>query len=77
MARMGFELAVSVFERAKTFHAPDRAATVIGQLRTNYNKRHIIVKIRYIYSKKKKLFFHSGVTAGFDKMITGVQDTKS
>jgi hypothetical protein len=27
---MGFELTIPVFERAKTFHALDRAATVIG-----------------------------------------------
>jgi hypothetical protein len=28
----GFEPTISVFERAKTFHALDRTATVIGQL---------------------------------------------
>jgi hypothetical protein len=30
MARMGFEPTIPVFERAKTVHALDRAATVIG-----------------------------------------------
>jgi hypothetical protein len=30
MLRVGFELVISVFERAKTVHASDRAATVIG-----------------------------------------------
>jgi hypothetical protein len=29
MPRMGFELTTPVFERAKTIHALDRAATVI------------------------------------------------
>jgi hypothetical protein len=29
---MGFELTTPVFERAKTFHALDRAATVIGSM---------------------------------------------
>jgi hypothetical protein len=31
MPRVGFEPTIPVFERAKTFHATDRAATVIGQ----------------------------------------------
>jgi hypothetical protein len=30
MSRVGFEPTVSMFERAKIFHASDRAATVIG-----------------------------------------------
>jgi hypothetical protein len=30
MPRMGFELTIPVFKRAKTVHALDRAATVIG-----------------------------------------------
>jgi hypothetical protein len=30
MSRVGFELTISVFERAKTVHALDRAASVIG-----------------------------------------------
>jgi hypothetical protein len=30
MNRIGFELTIPVFERAKTVHALDRAATVIG-----------------------------------------------
>jgi hypothetical protein len=33
MPRMGFELAIPAFERAKTVHALDRAATVIGDYR--------------------------------------------
>jgi hypothetical protein len=34
MPRVGFELTIPVFERAKKFHALDRAATVIGTLGT-------------------------------------------
>jgi hypothetical protein len=30
MSRVGFESTIPVFERAKIFHALDRAATVIG-----------------------------------------------
>jgi hypothetical protein len=30
MPRVGFESTIAVFERAKTVHASDRAATVIG-----------------------------------------------
>jgi hypothetical protein len=30
MPRMGFELTIPVFERAKTVHVLDRSATVIG-----------------------------------------------
>jgi hypothetical protein len=32
MLRLGFELMTPVFERAKTVHALDRAAAVIGQV---------------------------------------------
>jgi hypothetical protein len=32
MPRVGFKSTISVFERAKTFHALDRAATVIGSI---------------------------------------------
>jgi hypothetical protein len=32
MPRVGFETTISVFERAKTLHALERAATVIGFL---------------------------------------------
>jgi hypothetical protein len=31
MPRVGFELTIPVFERAKTVHALDRAATVVGR----------------------------------------------
>jgi hypothetical protein len=31
MPRVGFEPTIPVFERGKTVHAPDRAATRIGQ----------------------------------------------
>jgi hypothetical protein len=30
MPQVGFEITIPVFEQAKTFHAIDRAATVIG-----------------------------------------------
>jgi hypothetical protein len=34
MPRVGFEPTISVFEQAKTFHASDKAATVIGRCKT-------------------------------------------
>jgi hypothetical protein len=34
MPRMGFEPTIPVFERAKTVHALDRAATVFGSYKT-------------------------------------------
>jgi hypothetical protein len=34
MPRVGFELTILVFERAKTIHALERAATVIGNVKT-------------------------------------------
>jgi hypothetical protein len=33
MARVGFELTIPVFERAKTVHALDGAASVMGDIR--------------------------------------------
>jgi hypothetical protein len=38
MPRVAFEPAIPVFERAKTVHALDRAATVIGRWYTNLIK---------------------------------------
>jgi hypothetical protein len=35
MSRVGFEPMIPAFERAKTVHALDRAATVIGQRQLN------------------------------------------
>jgi hypothetical protein len=39
MSAVGFESRTPVFERAKTVHALDRAATVIGQ--------YLIIKLKY------------------------------
>jgi hypothetical protein len=36
MPWVGFELTIPVFERAKTFHALDRAAIVIGYAEVSY-----------------------------------------
>jgi hypothetical protein len=38
MPRMGFEPTIPVFERAKTVHVLDRAATVIDKEATSYIK---------------------------------------
>jgi hypothetical protein len=35
MPQVGFEPTISVFERVKTVHALDRAATVIGSIKLN------------------------------------------
>jgi hypothetical protein len=36
MPRMGFEPTTPVFERARTFHALDRAPTVIGSVKLKF-----------------------------------------
>jgi hypothetical protein len=38
MLLVGFETTMPVFERAKTVHASDRAATVIGDLSNTVHK---------------------------------------
>jgi hypothetical protein len=38
MPHMGFEPTIPVFEREKTFHALDHAATVIGKYGPDYTK---------------------------------------
>jgi hypothetical protein len=49
MRKMGFESKIPVFERAKTGHALDRAATMIGTL-TSYP--HIFQEeLRAIYAR--------------------------
>jgi hypothetical protein len=42
---VGYEPTIPAFERAKTFHASDHAATVIGQINTyvKINKHNIIL----------------------------------
>jgi hypothetical protein len=70
---MGFEPTILVVERAKTFPALDRAATVIGPLMTN-NAHNYKNKI-HLFGKEKPGFYY-GVTAIFDKMTGGAQDTK-
>jgi hypothetical protein len=50
MPRVGFEPTIPVFERAKTDHARDRAATVIGT-ETNY-KHFTIYNTNYNNFKK-------------------------
>jgi hypothetical protein len=44
MPRVGFELTTSVFEREKTVHALDRAATVISLIKylPTYNNHAIV-----------------------------------
>jgi hypothetical protein len=37
MLQVGFELTIPVFERAKTFHALDYAATMIGLINSNWD----------------------------------------
>jgi hypothetical protein len=36
MSQVGFETTIAVFERAKTFHALNRAATVLGSQNFQY-----------------------------------------
>jgi hypothetical protein len=42
MPRVGFEPAIPVFERAKTVHALDRAATVIGITLALPRRKHCV-----------------------------------
>jgi hypothetical protein len=42
MPEVGFKPTIPVFERAKTVHALDRAATVIGNAQFNYPKYDVI-----------------------------------
>jgi hypothetical protein len=41
MPRVEFESTIPVFERAKTVHALDRAANVIGLYRTIYSQKDL------------------------------------
>jgi hypothetical protein len=49
MPRVGFELTIPVFERAKTVHALDIAATVIGPLFYDLLKYPYSILISNIY----------------------------
>jgi hypothetical protein len=48
MPRVGFELTIPAFERAKTDHVLDRAATEIGTLYTTTSRRNLRTGIRAI-----------------------------
>jgi hypothetical protein len=47
MPQVGFEPTISVFERAKTVHALDSAATVIGQLHTYRHPEFLYVMYNF------------------------------
>jgi hypothetical protein len=50
MPRMGFEPATPAFEREKTIHVLDRAATVIGSvIHPERSRRLSLLTQRYIY----------------------------
>jgi hypothetical protein len=49
MPHAGFEATIPVFQRAKTVHALDRAATVTG-----YNTSRIHIKILFIFKSYMK-----------------------
>jgi hypothetical protein len=49
MSRMGFDLTIPVFERAKTVHTLDGTATLIGLHKTSFLKQQI-VSYRLSYS---------------------------
>jgi hypothetical protein len=48
MPWVGFWLTIPVFERAKTVHALDRAATVIGPVRYYFHEINILYVITWI-----------------------------
>jgi hypothetical protein len=43
MPPVGFELTISVLERAKTIYALDSAATVIGPSHFNYRRKYLLL----------------------------------
>jgi hypothetical protein len=54
MPRLGVQPTIPLFERAKTFHTLDRAATVIGKLL-------ITNKINYRFMQAKNTVLRGGV----------------
>jgi hypothetical protein len=52
MPRVGFELTIPLFERAKTVHALDRAATVIGSL-NNHSRENLSTQLVNSYRQLK------------------------
>jgi hypothetical protein len=57
MPGVGFELTIPVFERAKTFHTLDRAATVIGPRVNNGSKFELDISL----FQKMLLLYHRAV----------------
>jgi hypothetical protein len=64
MSRMVFELAISVLERAKKFHALNLATTVIG----SGNLRQLKPRV-YIISGKKFLWYYDNFDFQFDLAV--------
>jgi hypothetical protein len=56
---MGFDLTTPVFERAKTVHALDRAATVIGAISSTYTVNKNYSQMKYETSARKAFRFES------------------
>jgi hypothetical protein len=57
MPWVGFEPMIQVFERAKTVHALDRTATVIGQVATTFLKIITVLLLLY-FSELSTNFLH-------------------
>jgi hypothetical protein len=59
MPRVGFELMIPLFERAKTVHTLDRAATVIGEMLTQSHSNEasnvMIAILRYIFPEQLQI----------------------
>jgi hypothetical protein len=60
MPQVGFESTISLFERAKTVHAVDRVATVIGQRRT-WKQKITRIKRSYVLHTAQFVIFASGL----------------
>jgi hypothetical protein len=58
MARVEFEPTIPAFERAKTVHAPDRAATAIGK-NGSTRCRILVSRIEIMFQKVKSIYILS------------------
>jgi hypothetical protein len=71
MPQVGFEPTIPVFEREKTVHALDRAASVIGKKQDYIDINDIkpLFCINYLFEKCKKVLFESHEEYGYAEPI--------
>jgi hypothetical protein len=76
MPQVGFEPTIPVFERAKTVHALDRAATVIGKLQRFISQLLTTLERRYTWNSYLHMSFHFSPSAEWRELMPQIPSVR-